>query len=67
MYLCVVAIDECPTASAITRTLTPLVASLVMNVLLPLCEVAPTIPTLSYKRLISVVSAFILNRLPFCV
>ena len=46
MYLGVVAIDECPTASAITRTLTPLVASLVMKVLLPLCEVAPTIPTL---------------------
>ena len=43
------------------------VASLVMNVLLPLCELAPTIPTRSYKRLTSCVSAFVLNRLLFCV
>ena len=63
MYRCVVAIDEYPTTSAITRTLTPLVASLVMNVLPPLCELAPTIPTHSYKRLTSCVSAFVLNRL----
>ena len=38
MYRWVVAMDECPTASAITRTLTPLVASFVINVRLPLCE-----------------------------
>ncbi len=67
MYLCVVAIDGSPTAYAIRRTLITFVASLVIMVLLPLCEIDPTMPALSYKRSISVVSAFVLNRLPFCV
>jgi len=53
----------CDANSAITRTLTPLVASLVMNVRLPLWLLASTIPTRSYKRFISVVSAVVLNRL----
>lgn len=49
--------DECPTASAITRTLTPLVASFVINVRLPLCEDAPMIPQRAYKRFTRFVKA----------
>ena len=33
----------------------------------PLCDVAPLIAARSYKRFKSVVSAFVLNRLLFCV
>ena len=54
MYSFVTLMLECPTASAITRTLTPLVESLVMNVRLPLWLLAPTIPTRSYKRFMRV-------------
>ncbi len=39
-----------------------LVASLAMNVRLPLCDYAPTIPTLWYRRLILIVSAVLLKR-----
>jgi hypothetical protein len=44
MYRCVVEIELCPANTASTRTETDLFARFVMNVRLPLCELAPLMP-----------------------
>jgi hypothetical protein len=44
MYFCVTAIDLCPARLANTRTLMPLLARLVMNVLRPEWLLAPEMP-----------------------
>jgi hypothetical protein len=65
MYRCVVAMLLCPASSASTRTPTPLLAKRVINVRLPLCELASRKLHVLYMLSSSWHIVLALKKLPF--
>ena len=67
MYAWVVAMLRCPASEASTRTLTPLLAKVVMNVLLQEWLLAPSMPACRYSQWKFWQSVLPLKPSRFCV